>query len=170
MADIHSFRDLRVYQELRRLHLRIHKLSLGFPQFELYELGSQIRRSSNAVPAIIAEGWGSRHTNIYLEAINRAKGELRETQHHLDIAHAKKYLSKQDWSDLDRAYENCDRMLEKLYQKLSEWRGSVRNPNTVYEDPAVYGQTTTFADWEPIAEITLSVMAEFENHVKRGEV
>jgi len=170
MTKIQSFRDLRVYQELRRLHLLVHKESLLFPKFELYELGSQIRRSSNAAPAIIAEGWGSRHTNIYLEAINRSKGELRETQHHLDMAHAKNYLSKEAWSELDLAYETCDRMLEKLHQRLSEWRGSVRAPSAVHEDPAVYGESSTFDDWECVVEITFSVMTELENHTLNGEV
>ena len=170
MTRINSFRDLRVYQELRRLHLLVHKESLLFPKFELYELGSQIRRSSNAAPAIIAEGWGSRHTNIYLEAINRSKGEIRETQHHLDMAHAKNYLSKNNWSDLDLAYETCDRMLETLHQRLSEWRGSVRTPNAVQEDPAVYGESITFDDWDRIVEITFSVMTEFEIYTLNGEV
>ena len=77
MASLNSFRELRVYQELRRLHLLAHEESLRFPKFEMFELGSQLRRSSNAAPAILAEGWGSRHTNIYLEAINRSKGEVR---------------------------------------------------------------------------------------------
>ena len=38
MARLNSFRELRVYQELRRLHLAAHEESLQFPKFELYEL------------------------------------------------------------------------------------------------------------------------------------
>ncbi len=164
MANLNSFRDLRVYQELRRLHLRIHEESLNFPKFELYELGSQIRRFSNAAPAILAEGWGSRHTNIYLESINRAKGEIRETQHHLDMAQAKNYIAKPKWSELDRAYETCDKMLERLYQRLSEWRGSTRKPNPVHEDSVAYGLSNTLADWESVLEISCEIMTEFEKH------
>ena len=69
MGKVRSFRDLRVYQELKRLHLEVHDESLTFPRFGLYELGSQMRRSSNGAPAIPAEGYGSRHTDIYLEAM-----------------------------------------------------------------------------------------------------
>ena len=72
MSQLASFRDLRVYQKLKALHLEVHGESLAFPKFEMYELGSQIRRSSNSAPALVAEGWGSRHTNMYIEAINRA--------------------------------------------------------------------------------------------------
>ncbi len=85
----------------------VNQESLLFPKFELFELGAQLRRSSNAAPAILAEGWGSRHTNIYLEAISRSKGEIRETQHHLDIAHAKNVSISQadEWSTVTRLTE-----------------------------------------------------------------
>jgi len=32
-------------------------------KFELYELGSQIRRSSNSIAANLAEGWNNKHIN-----------------------------------------------------------------------------------------------------------
>jgi four helix bundle protein len=154
MGKLNSFRDLRVYQELRRLHLAAHEASLGFPKFELYELGSQLRRSSKSAPAILAEGWGSRHTNIYLEAINRSKGELRETQHHLDMAHAKNYLDRSQWATFDGAYEACDRMLERLHQRLSEWRGTTRTGYEVHESSV---------EWETLAGISQAVMAEWDD-------
>jgi four helix bundle protein len=154
MAKLNSFRDLRVYQELRRLHLLVNEESLRFPKFEIYELGSQLRRSSNAAPAILAEGWGSRHTNIYLEAICRSKGEIRETQHHLDIAHAKGYLAQPRWAELDAAYDACGRMLECLHQRLCEWRGSTRNKPEVREAPCPYGAGTEVPEWEEIVKLT----------------
>jgi four helix bundle protein len=51
---IESYEDLEVYQKLCDLHLEVHKLTFTFPKFELYELGSQLRRSSNSSPANIA--------------------------------------------------------------------------------------------------------------------
>ena len=80
---IESFEDLEVYQKLLELHLEISEIPLNFPKHELYELGSQIRRSSNSIPANLAEGWNNKHINIYLEGINRAFGEYQETLHHL---------------------------------------------------------------------------------------
>ena len=88
-SKIESFEDLDVYQKLVELHLEVNSITMSFPRFEMYELGSQLRRSSNAIPANIAEGWNNNHINIYLEGINRAFGELRETKHHLSIAFQK---------------------------------------------------------------------------------
>ena len=161
MAKLSSFRELRVYQELRRLHLAVHEESLRFPKFEMYELGSQVRRSSNSAAAILAEGWGSRHTNIYLEAISRSKGELRETQHHLDVAHAKRYLDDPKWAEYDAAYEACDRMLERLHERLSEWRDTTRTGHEVREDVGDYGVREQSDEWEVLAGISAEVMSEF---------
>ena len=161
MGRVRSFRDLRVYQELRRLHLELHDESLKFPRFELYELGSQIRRASNSAPAILAEGYGSRHTNVYIEAISRSQGELQETRHHIDMAHEKQYLSPERFRELDGRYDSCARMLERLCQSLSHWRGSTRSPDAVREHSPAYGIPDS-PDWELAAGITEQVMEEFD--------
>ncbi|MGB2866918.1 MAG: four helix bundle protein [Bacteroidota bacterium] len=66
---IRSFEDLVVYQRLVQLHLEVHELTLRFPRFEMYELGSQLRKSSNSVPANIAEGWNNKHINTWKGSI-----------------------------------------------------------------------------------------------------
>ncbi|MBX4187390.1 MAG: four helix bundle protein [Candidatus Doudnabacteria bacterium] len=73
-----TLEDLQVYQKLFKLCLEVHELTMAFPKFETYELGSQLRRSSNSGPANLAEGFGNKHTNIYSESISRARGEIRE--------------------------------------------------------------------------------------------
>ena len=121
-ANIKSFEDLDVYKKLCELHLKISEVSLKFPKFELYELGSQIRRSSNSIPANIAEGWNNKHTNIYLESINRAQGELQETKHHSYIAYRKKYLSEEIYREYFEKCNECGRMLRGLEQSLLKWK------------------------------------------------
>ena len=59
--------DLNVYKKLFKLTIEVHKLTMEFPKFEMFELGSQLRRSSNSIPANLAEGFGNKHTNIYTE-------------------------------------------------------------------------------------------------------
>ena len=115
---IRNFRDLVVYQKLFALHLEVHRITMTFPRFEMYELGSQLRRSSNSSPANVAEGWNNKHTNIYLECLNRALGEVQETEHHLDIAFAKKYISKEKYEELIEKYKETERMLRGLVKSL----------------------------------------------------
>ena len=117
---ISSFEDLDVYKKLVELHLEVHALTMTFPKYEMYELGSQVRRSSNAIPANIAEGWNNKHSNMYLEGINRALGEMRETRHHLLMALRKGHISAESANSLVNRYDECGKMLRGLEQAVEK--------------------------------------------------
>ncbi len=119
---IQSFEDLVVYQKLIKLHLEVNEITLSFPKFEMFELGSQLRRSSNSVPANLAEGWNNNHVNIYLEGINRALGELQETRHHLSVAFQKGYLDKLRYDDITFRYTETAKMLHGLQNSLQKFK------------------------------------------------
>ena len=56
-----SYWNLDVWRIARAAAIEIHKMTLQeIPSFELYEQGSQIRRSSKSVVANIVEGYGRR--------------------------------------------------------------------------------------------------------------
>ena len=53
-----SYRDLDIYKISLELFYIVHPSSLKLPKYEMYELGSQIRRSSDSVVTNIVEGYG----------------------------------------------------------------------------------------------------------------
>lgn len=110
--------DLEVYRKLFDLAFEVHELTMAFPKFEMYELGSQLRRSSNSAPANLAEGFGNKHTNLYTESINRSQGEIRETLHHLRVAQRKQYFSDRQLQSFITRYEGCSKMLFRLHHSL----------------------------------------------------
>src|SRR3989344_9451198 len=116
---VQNVEDLEVYQKLFKLALDIHNLTMAFPKFGLYELGSQLRRASNAAPAILAEGFGNKHTNIYSENISRSIGEIKEVKHHLKMSNAKKYFEQETLIDFLQRYDECIRMLRGLDKSLN---------------------------------------------------
>lgn len=116
--------DLKVYQKLSKLALEVNDLTMDFPKFEMYELGSQLRRSSNSAPANLAEGFGNKHTNIYTECISRTQGEIRETKHHLKVAYQKGYLTKEKLDYFIAEYEECSKMLYGLENSLNSKKKS----------------------------------------------
>jgi four helix bundle protein len=50
-----SYRDLEIYQMAYHLALEVHDLTMTLPKYEMYEQGSQIRRSSKSIKDNIAE-------------------------------------------------------------------------------------------------------------------
>lgn len=78
--------DLKIYKKSHNLAIEVHKMSLKLPQFEMYEEGSQIRRSSKSVSSQIVEGYSLRnYKNEYIHYLNRAYASNRETKEHLDF-------------------------------------------------------------------------------------
>jgi four helix bundle protein len=55
-----SYRELEIFIESRRLAVEVHRMSMNLPKFELYEEGSQVRRSSKSIAMSIVEGYGRR--------------------------------------------------------------------------------------------------------------
>jgi four helix bundle protein len=60
MSDFKSYKDLDIYIKSMDLFLKLHPETLKLPKHELYELGSQLRRSSDSVVSNIVEGYGRR--------------------------------------------------------------------------------------------------------------
>ena len=58
MSDFKSYKDLDTIS--MNLFLALHPKTLKLPKYELYELGSQLRRSSESVVSNIVEGYGRR--------------------------------------------------------------------------------------------------------------
>ncbi|MFN5009125.1 MAG: four helix bundle protein [Bacteroidota bacterium] len=59
-----SYQDLEVYKIAFELFIEVHKFSQALPKFELYELGGQIRRSSDSVVTNIVEGYGRKNYKL----------------------------------------------------------------------------------------------------------
>ncbi len=56
-----SYQDLEVYKIAFELFIEVHQFSQRLPKFEMYELGGQIRRSSDSVVTNIVEGYGRKN-------------------------------------------------------------------------------------------------------------
>ena len=53
-----NYKDLEIYQLSYELAIKVHKMSLKLPKYEIFEEGSQLRRSSKGITSTIVEGYG----------------------------------------------------------------------------------------------------------------
>ena len=80
-----SYHQLEIYQKSLKLFYEVHRLSLDLPKHELYELGSQIRRSSDSVNSNVVEGYGrKRYKADFLKFLIYAHASCDETRNHLE--------------------------------------------------------------------------------------
>lgn len=117
-----SFRDLNVYKLARESAGAIFQLSKKFPVEERYSLTDQIRPSSRAVKAMIAEAWARRrYKAAFINKIDEALGEAMETQSWLDDALDCEYISKAEFRDLDSRYQSIGGMLMRMIDRADDF-------------------------------------------------
>jgi four helix bundle protein len=115
---IRSFRELRVYQMALEQAKKIFIFTKSFPKEETYSLTDQIRRSSRAVNAMIAEAWARRlYQAAFVNKLNEALGEVMETQAWLDHARECNYLNSDQHHELDAVWQQIGAMLNRMIQR-----------------------------------------------------
>jgi len=122
MAIIATFRDLDVYKLAREQAKRIFIVSKSFPNEEKYSLTDQVRRSSRAVNAIVAEAWARRrYPAAFISKIAEALGEAMETQAWLDHAHDCGYIDRNQYLELDDAWQHIGAMLNRMIERAGDF-------------------------------------------------
>jgi four helix bundle protein len=122
MAIIKSFRDLEVYALAREQAKKIFVLSKSFPKEERFSLTDQIRRSSRAVNAMIAEAWARRrYPAAFINKIDEAMGEAMETQAWLDHALDSDYVDGNQHRALDEMWQKVGAMLNRMIQRADDF-------------------------------------------------
>jgi four helix bundle protein len=82
---MNSYKDLDIYQISLSLFYEVHPASLLLPKYELYELGSQLRRSSDSVTTNIVEGYGrKKYKADFIRFLVFSHSSCLETKNHLE--------------------------------------------------------------------------------------
>jgi four helix bundle protein len=112
---------LEIYRMAHNLALWVHAISLKLPKHELYEEGSQARRSSKSISSQIVEGHALRqYKPEYLHYLARSYGSAEETIEHLQ------YLI--ETGSAGRSENECEGLIEQygiLCRKVFNYMCSV---------------------------------------------
>ncbi len=130
-----SYRNLDVWQLARTLTTEIHAMTTqSLPKYEMYEVGSQIRRSIKSVRSNIVEGYGRRrYKRDFIRFLTYALSSCDETRDHLEVLHETRSLSD------EQVYATLARSLEELGKKLNKFIASVeREHRSVRENVPPY--------------------------------
>ncbi|UCG91811.1 MAG: four helix bundle protein [candidate division WOR-3 bacterium] len=122
MREKEGYKKLRIYQKAHKLAIKVHKMTLHLPKFELYEEGSQIRRSSKSVSSNLVEGYSlRRYKNEYLRYLSQSYASSQETIEHLDYLYETNSLKdKILYEELNKAYNELCGMLFNFTQSVWE--------------------------------------------------
>jgi len=81
-----NYKDLEIYNLSYVLALKVHRLAMSLPKFEIYEEGSQIRRSSKSITSNIVEGYGrKKYKAEFIKFLIYSHSSCDETILHLNF-------------------------------------------------------------------------------------
>lgn len=115
---IRSYQDLEVWQKAMDLVEDYYRLTMGFPDNEIYGLSSQSQRSAVSVPANIAEGRERGRTKEFLHHLSIAYGSLAELETHILIARRLNYVDEETLRQLMDRVAEIGRMFNGLRGSL----------------------------------------------------
>jgi len=122
MANIRSFKELKVWQRSMDAAAAVFELSKRFPDAEKYSFTDQIRRASQSVPSNISEAWRKRrYAAAFVSKLNDSEGEAAEVQTRLELGRRFGYVTQTDATRLDRKYEEILAMLTDMASHPEQW-------------------------------------------------
>ncbi len=103
-----SYRDLEIYQSAYQLAIKVHKMTLTLPTYEM------VRRSSKSIKDNIVEGYGrNRYKQDFIRFLVYAQASCDETNSQLTMINELHFESK-GLIDLLSDYELLGRKLNKF--------------------------------------------------------
>src|SRR2546430_9483283 len=88
-----TFEDLEVYKAAREFRKAMYRVHRRLPDFEKYELGSQIRRAAVSLTNNMAEGHGRFHYPDQIRFFLHSRASLEELVDDLNVCVDENYLS-----------------------------------------------------------------------------
>jgi|SRR5207248_8542296 len=125
-----TFEDLDVYQVARGFRKKMYAVTRPLPDFEKYDLGSQIRRTAVSLTNNIAEGHGRYHFADQVRFFLGSRGSLQELVDDLNICADENYLGSEEIETLKgeawRVLGLINGYLRYLRDRKTNDRSSVR--------------------------------------------
>jgi len=111
-----GYKDLEIYQLAYNRAMDVHTLSMKLPKYELFEEGSQLRRSTKSIVTNIVEGYGRRkYKNDFIKFLIYAHSSCDESKVHLNFIYDSGYISKKQFK---KFYESYDKIGQKVYNLI----------------------------------------------------
>jgi four helix bundle protein len=115
-----SFKELKCWQQGKILRNDIKNLIVKFPDYEKYELASQMRRVSRSVTHNIAEGFGRFHHQENIQFCRIARGSLSELIDQVDVCLDEKYILNDEAERLEEQINEVMKILNGYINYLQK--------------------------------------------------
>jgi four helix bundle protein len=143
-SGFQTFEDLEVYKVAREFRKAMYAVTRRLPDFEKYDLGSQIRCAAVSLTNNIAEGHGRFHYPDQIRFILHSRGSLEELVDDLNVCLDESYLPAREVGKLKEQASGVLILINGYLRYLRSRSSSVQ------ESDGSYSATTDLLDDLPL--------------------
>jgi len=114
-----DFKQLRAWQEAKKLAVLSKAAVAKLPRDERYALGDQWRRAAYSVALNLAEGASRRGPTEFRRYLDIARSSLHELEAILELAIAQGYITEAESDPVRQSPASCARMVYGLLRKMT---------------------------------------------------
>ena len=129
-----TFEDLEVYRVSREFRRAMYAVTRRLPDFEKYDLASQIRRAAVSLTNNIAEGHGRFHYPDQIRFILHSRGSLEELVDDLNVCLDENYLPADEIAKLKEQARAVLLLINGYLRYLRNHATSVREGDGSYSE------------------------------------
>jgi four helix bundle protein len=116
----HNFKKLKIWKEGIFLTKETYKMIKSFPDFEKFNLVSQLIRCAVSIPSNIAEGTSKRTNRHFVQYLENSLGSAFEWETQLIIAFAEEYISEQEFQRSELKIQEIQKMISGFIDGLDK--------------------------------------------------
>ena len=132
-----TFEDLEVYRAAREFRKAMYSVNRRLPDFEKYDLGSQIRRAAVSLTNNMAEGHGRFHYPDQIRFFLHSRGSLQELVDDLNVCEDEQYIKGVEAQELKEQAQELLKLLNGYLRYLRSRSSSVRETDEWERDEAL---------------------------------
>jgi four helix bundle protein len=140
-----TFEDLECYKVAREFRKSMYAVTRRLPNFEKFELASQIRRASVSLTNNIAEGHGRFHFLDQIKFMLQARGSVEELIDDLNVCEDEEYLLTDEVSKHKAQGWNVLKLLNGYLRWLRDKK--IGQNLELRETPVSYNGNDSLEEW-----------------------
>ena len=113
-----NFRTYEIWQNAVDLAVSVSTLCDGFPKYELFALGDQLRRASVSISSNIAEGASRTSVAEFAHYLEISIGSAFEVETQLLIARKRNYITEEAYESLVPQLQFLERQINSFISKI----------------------------------------------------
>ena len=123
-----DFRQYEVWKKAIDIADIVYALCDGFPKYELFALGDQLRRAVVSISSNIAEGASRTSTAEFAHYLEVSIGSAFEVETQLLIARRRNYISEEVYKTTVMELQSLERQLNTFISRIRNEQPTTRSP------------------------------------------